>query len=57
MRKGFTRKPQGDERATPVKNLSLIHICTWSGEEGLCYLLGGQPAHLAQGERNARFRR
>jgi len=28
-----------------------------SGEEGLGDLLGGQPAHLAQGERNLRFRR
>ena len=28
-----------------------------SGEEGLGDLLGGQPAHLAQGERHARFRR
>ncbi len=28
-----------------------------SGEEGLCDLLGRQPAHLPQGERNARFRR
>ena len=27
-----------------------------SGEEGLCDLLGRQPAHLAQGERNARLR-
>src|SRR6266498_3691671 len=30
---------------------------TRSDEEGLCYLLGCQPAHLTQGERNARFRR
>src|SRR5277367_1911290 len=28
-----------------------------SDEEGLCYLLGCQPAHLTQGERNVRFRR
>src|SRR5205807_414109 len=30
---------------------------TRSDEEAACYLLGGQPAHLAQGECNARFRR
>src|SRR5207253_8871750 len=30
---------------------------TRSDEEAACYLLGCQPAHLTQGERNARFRR
>ena len=45
-----------------VSNLCLCAdnaLCqrTRSGEEGLCYLLGAQPAHLTQGERHARFGR
>src|ERR1035441_6342445 len=50
-----------------VRNRCLSNLClgahnalrqrTRSDEEGLCYLLGCQPAHLTQGERNARFRR
>ena len=50
-----------------VRNPCLSNLClgahnalrqrTRSDEEGLGYLLGGQPAHLTQGERNARFRR
>src|SRR5262245_15898334 len=50
-----------------VRNFCLSNLClcahnalrqrTRSDEEGLCYLLGGQPAHLTQGERNPRFRR
>ncbi len=50
-----------------VRNRCLSNLClcahnalrqrTRSDEEGLCYLLGCQPAHLTQGECNARFRR
>src|SRR5271166_43710 len=50
-----------------VRNRCLSNLClcahnalrqrTRSDEEGLGYLLGGQPAHLTQGERNVRFRR
>ena len=50
-----------------VRNVCLSNLClgahnalrqrTRSDEEGLCYLLGRQPAHLTQGERNVRFRR
>src|SRR6266498_1811826 len=50
-----------------VRNRCLSNLClcahnalrqrTRSNEEGLCYLLGCQPAHLTQGERNVRFRR
>src|SRR6202035_3115714 len=50
-----------------VRNPRLSNLCLGahnalrqrrrSGEEGLCYLLGCQPTHLTQGERNARFRR
>jgi hypothetical protein len=50
-----------------VRNRCLSNLClrahnalrqrSRSGEEAACYLLGCQPAHLTQGERNARFRR
>ncbi|MDX6612914.1 MAG: hypothetical protein QOD75_2100, partial [Blastocatellia bacterium] len=50
-----------------VGNRRLANLClgahnalrqrTRSDEEAACYLLGCQPAHLTQGERNARFRR
>ena len=50
-----------------VRNPCLPNLClgahnalrqrTRSDQEGLCYLLGCQPAHLTQGERNVRFRR
>src|SRR5438132_11678393 len=50
-----------------IRNRCLSNLCLGahnalrqrarSDEEGLCYLLGCQPAHLTQGERNARFRR
>src|ERR1700752_459748 len=50
-----------------VRNPCLPNFClcahnalrqrTRSYEEGLCYLLGCQPAYLTQGERNVRFRR
>ncbi len=50
-----------------VRNPRLSNLClgahnalrqrTRSGEEGLGYLLGCEPAHLTQSERNVRFRR
>ena len=40
----------------PGRNVTLRQR-TRRDEEGLCYLLGCQSAHLTQGERNARFRR